>query len=218
MARWLPQALPEVNGVGGVHGHQGNCTASGASTRTSVYVVAEARPEVLLGDSDTEALGIASTNQEGSPPKEETTRIVSRYKRPVLTKIKTKKGQDNEAGVRAKAETNISDSKAMTNLGNSQHYRHRASDKTKTETDNSDSKAVTNLGDTHQDGHRADFMTKAENNIGDSKAVTNLGDLHQDGHRAGVMTKAENDISDSEAVNNRGDSQQDSRTGTGQAS
>ena len=58
-------------------------TASGASTRTSVYVVAEARPEVLLGDSDTEALGIASTNQEGSPPKEETTRIVSRYKRPV---------------------------------------------------------------------------------------------------------------------------------------
>ena len=33
-------------------------------------MVAGARPEALLGDSDTEALGIASSNQEGSPPKE----------------------------------------------------------------------------------------------------------------------------------------------------
>ena len=48
--------------------------------------------------------------------KEETTRIVNGYKRPVLTKIKTKKGQDNEASVRTKAETNIGDSKAVTNL------------------------------------------------------------------------------------------------------
>ena len=113
-------------------------TASGASTRTWVYMVVGARLEVLLGDHDTEALGIVSTNQEGSPPKEgqegetledinnasipsmlrragkevitkrpphhkvetkgkeETTRIVNRYKRPVFTETKTKKWQDNE--------------------------------------------------------------------------------------------------------------------------
>ena len=126
-----------------------------------MYVVAGARPGALLGDSDAEALGITSTNQEGSPPKEgqegknhedvnntsipamlrspdkvvsterppyrkvktkgkeETTRIVSGYKRPVLTEIKTKKWQDDEASVRTKAETNIGDSKAVTNLGDS---------------------------------------------------------------------------------------------------
>ena len=45
-------------------------TASGASTRTWVYVVTGARLEAHLGDRDAEALGIGSTNQEGSPPKE----------------------------------------------------------------------------------------------------------------------------------------------------
>ena len=184
-------------------------TASGASTRTWVYVVAGARPEALLGDSDAEALGIASTNQEESPPKEETTRIVSRYKRPVLTEIKTKKGQDDEAGVRTKAETNIGDSKAMTNLGDSHQDRHRAGDKTKTETYNGDSKAMTNLNDSHQEGHRAGVMTKAKTDISDSKAGTNLGDSHQDGHRPGVMTKAENGIGNSKAMTNLGHSHQE---------
>ena len=45
-------------------------TARGASTRTWVYVVTGARLEALLGDHDAEAIGIGSTNQEGSPPKE----------------------------------------------------------------------------------------------------------------------------------------------------
>ena len=44
---------------------------------------------------------------------------------------------------------------------------------TKAETDIGDSKAVTNRGDSHQDGHRDRFMTKAKNDISDSKAVTN---------------------------------------------
>ena len=57
----------------------------------------------------------------------------------MLTEIKTKKWQDDEASVRTKAETNIGDSKAVTNLGDSHKDEHRASDKTKTETDNGDS-------------------------------------------------------------------------------
>ena len=117
----------------------GKVVAAKHYLRAWVYVVAGARPGALLGDSDAEALCIASTNQEGSPPKEETTRIVSGYKRPVLTKIKTKKGQDDKASIRTKAKTDIGDSKAVTNLGDSHQDRHRAGDKTKTENDNGDS-------------------------------------------------------------------------------
>ena len=46
-------------------------TASGASKRTWVYVVAGARPEPLLGDHDAEDLGIISFNPEGCSPEEE---------------------------------------------------------------------------------------------------------------------------------------------------
>ena len=46
-------------------------TASGATKRTWVYVVAGARPEPLLGDHDAEDLGIVSFNPEGRAPKEE---------------------------------------------------------------------------------------------------------------------------------------------------
>jgi hypothetical protein len=42
-------------------------TASGATKRTWVYVVAGARPEPLLGDQDAEDLGIVSFNPEGHP-------------------------------------------------------------------------------------------------------------------------------------------------------
>ena len=44
-------------------------TASGASKRTWVYVVAGARPEPLLGDHNTEDLGIISFNPEGRSPR-----------------------------------------------------------------------------------------------------------------------------------------------------
>ena len=40
-------------------------TASGATKRTRVYMVAGARPELLLGDHDAEDLGIISFNLEG---------------------------------------------------------------------------------------------------------------------------------------------------------
>ena len=40
---------------------------------------------------------------------------------------------------------------------------------TKAETDIGDSKAVTNHGDSYQDGHRESDKTKAETNSGDSK-------------------------------------------------
>ena len=46
-------------------------TASGATKRTWVYVVAGARPEPLLGDHDAEDLGIVSFNPEGRTPEEE---------------------------------------------------------------------------------------------------------------------------------------------------
>ena len=46
-------------------------TASRASNRTWVYVVAGARPEPLLGDHDAEDLGIISFNPEGRSPEEE---------------------------------------------------------------------------------------------------------------------------------------------------
>ena len=46
-------------------------TASGASKRTWVYVVAGAGPKPLLGDHDAEDLGIISSNPEGRPPEEE---------------------------------------------------------------------------------------------------------------------------------------------------
>ena len=42
-------------------------TASGATKRTWVYVVAGARPEPLLGDHDAKDLGIISFNPEGRP-------------------------------------------------------------------------------------------------------------------------------------------------------
>ena len=40
-------------------------TSSGATKRTWEYVVERARPEPLLGDHDTEDLGIISFNLEG---------------------------------------------------------------------------------------------------------------------------------------------------------
>ena len=46
-------------------------TASGATKRTWVYVVAGARPEPLLGDHNAEDLGIVSFNPDGRAPKEE---------------------------------------------------------------------------------------------------------------------------------------------------
>ena len=46
---------------------------------------------------------------------------------------------------------------------------------TKAETDISESKTVTNLGNSHQGRHRAAVVTKAETDRRDSKARTNLG-------------------------------------------
>ena len=46
-------------------------TASGATKRTWVYVVAGARPELLLGDHEAEELGIVSFNPEGRAREEE---------------------------------------------------------------------------------------------------------------------------------------------------
>ena len=54
---------------------------------------------------------------------------------------------------------------------------------TKDETDIADTKAVTDHSSSHQDGHRAGDTNKAKTDIGNSKAVTNLGDSHQDGQR-----------------------------------
>ena len=47
-------------------------TASGATKRNWVYVVAGSRPEPLLGDHNAEDLSIVSFNPEGRAPEEET--------------------------------------------------------------------------------------------------------------------------------------------------
>ena len=60
-----------------------------------------------------------------------------------LTKAEANIG-DSKTVVRTKA-----DSKAMTDLGDSQQYEHRTAVRTKAETNSGDSEAGTNLGDTH---------------------------------------------------------------------